>query len=415
MESPKSRKLELPFGAGIGPPRCLMEMFVSQPSLRVVQSDVPSKAARFFAEEQLPSPCLVLDLDIVRQRYSSLCQSLPGTKVCYAVKANPEPEVLAVLASLGSGFDVASVAEIEMCLAAGAEPARLSYSNTVKKADDIAWAYAHGIRLFAFDSQEELEKIARTAPGAEVMCRLLTDNTGAQVPLSRKFGCDTVMARDLMLEAVGLGLLPVGLCFHVGSQQTHLAGWDTAIAQVAALAADLEGAGLKLKFLNLGGGFPGQYQDQIPPLQAYAKAIRSSLEMHFGPNIPQTVIEPGRFIVADAGVLQSEVILVSRKSYDDPFRWVYLDVGRFGGLAETEGEAIKYRIETDKDGGVNGPVIIAGPTCDSVDILYEKSGYELPMDLEAGDKVYFRSAGAYTSCYATKAFNGFAPFKTYFI
>ena len=135
---------------------------------------------------------------------------------------------------------------------------------------------------------------------------------------------------------------------------------------------------------------------------------------HFGNDLPEIVVEPGRFIVGDAGVVQSEVVLVTRKG-DDPVRWVYLDIGRFGGLAETEGEAIKYNIATPHDGSAMGPVSIAGPTCDGADILYERSNYRLPLDLETGDLVTLESTGAYVSTYASQRFNGFAPLSEHYV
>jgi ornithine decarboxylase len=127
------------------------------------------------------------------------------------------------------------------------------------------------------------------------------------------------------------------------------------------------------------------------------------------------VIEPGRFMVGDAGVVSAEVVLVSRKAKDDPVRWVYLDIGRFGGLAETEGEAIKYAFRTPHDGGVDGPVTIAGPTCDSTDTLYEKSNYRLPLALDCGDRVELLSTGAYVTTYASQAFNGFRPLAEHYV
>ncbi|MFC7543049.1 hypothetical protein ACFQU2_31270 [Siccirubricoccus deserti] len=136
---------------------------------------------------------------------------------------------------------------------------------------------------------------------------------------------------------------------------------------------------------------------------------------HFGNALPEIVIEPGRFIVGDAGVVSAEVVLVSRKAKDDPVRWVYLDIGRFGGLAETEGEAIKYAFRTPHDGGAEGPVTIAGPTCDSTDTLYEKSNYRLPLALDSGDRVELLATGAYVTTYASQRFNGFAPLAEHYV
>jgi ornithine decarboxylase len=146
----------------------------------------------------------------------------------------------------------------------------------------------------------------------------------------------------------------------------------------------------------------------------YAAAVMSALTRHFGGDLPEIIVEPGRSIVGDAGIIQSEVVLISKKGYDEEKRWVYLDVGKFTGLAETMDESIKYRIKAP-GGGAVGPTVIAGPTCDSADILYEKTEYQLPLDLKVGDKVEILSTGAYTSSYSSVGFNGFAPLKTYCI
>ncbi len=374
------------------------------------------KIARFLAENRPATPCMVFDLAAVEQKYREMEKAMPETRIYYAVKANPAPEILKLLARLGSCFDVASVPEIEMCLAAGAKPEHLSYGNTIKKERDIAAAHAHGVRLFAFDSEAELEKIARAAPGAKVFCRLLAGSEGAEWPLSRKFGCDYAMAKELMLRAPKLGLVPFGLSFHVGSQQTNPARWDAAVAETAKLFRELEGLGIELRMVNLGGGFPARYRKRVPAIAKYVEEIRAALRRHFGNRPPEHLImEPGRGMVGDAGVVHSEVVLIAKKSAKDDKRWVYLDIGKFGGLAETMDEAIQYPIETERDGGRVGPVILAGPTCDSVDIMYEKADYKLPMDLRCGDRVTFLSAGAYTTTYASVAFNGFAPLKEYYI
>src|SRR5215218_4649865 len=178
-------------------------------------------------------PCLVVDLDVVRDNYTAFAKALPDTRVFYAVKANPAPEVLSLLGSLGSCFDTASVQEIEMVLATGCTPDRISFGNTIKKERDIARAHALGVRLFAVDCQPEVEKIARSAPGTKVFCRILADCVGAEWPLSRKFGCETVMAADVLEYAHRLGLEPYGVSFHVGSQQRNPHAWDRALASAA--------------------------------------------------------------------------------------------------------------------------------------------------------------------------------------
>jgi ornithine decarboxylase len=373
------------------------------------------KVARFLADMQPATPCLVLDVDRVEENYRRLTRALPVARIYYAVKANPAAPILERLAGLGSHFDAASFQEVSACLDAGAEALRISYGNTIKKERDIAAAYAAGVRMFAFDSEAELMKLARSAPGASVYCRILVGNDGAEWPLSRKFGCEVEMARKLMLQAEALGLDAFGLSFHVGSQQTNTRAYRAAIAKVAMLFTDLAAAGVNVRMINLGGGYPVRYRAAVPEIDEFGDAIMGAMVEHFGNALPEMVIEPGRFLVGDAGVVSSEVVLVSRKAEEDPVRWVYLDIGRFGGLAETEGEAIKYAFRTPHDGLADGPVTIAGPSCDSTDTLYEKSHYRLPLALRDGDRVELLATGAYVTTYASQGFNGFRPLAEHYL
>jgi len=373
------------------------------------------KAALWTAADAVgQTPYLVIDVAVATAQYRRIASAFAGTPVYYAVKANPEPALLRALVAAGSRFDVASRSEIDLCLAAGAAPAALSYGNTIKKANDIAYAYARGVRLFAFDSSAELDKIAEYAPGASVLCRVLASSKGARWPLSRKFGCVPEMAADLMRRAALSGLDPAGLCFHVGSQQLDPARWAPSIATAAEIFARLRADGIALRILNAGGGFPVDYLTGVAPIERYAAAIGAAVDRHFGagPGRPAVMIEPGRYVAAPAGVLHTEVVLVAQKSYGDEPRWVYLDAGRFGGLAETEDEAIRYRIDTGRDHAEAGPAIVAGPTCDSVDVLYQRTPYHLPLDLRAGDVVRVLGTGAYTATYSSVGFNGFPPLRT---
>jgi ornithine decarboxylase len=373
------------------------------------------KVFRFLRDAAPATPCLVVDVDRVAENYGRLKAAMPLARIYYAVKANPAAPILGRLVDLDSCFDAASLEEVRMCLAQGAKPESVSFGNTVKKESAIKAAFEAGIRMFAFDSEPELRKLARSAPGSKVYCRILVGNVGAEWPLSKKFGCEVEMARDLMVLARDLGLDPYGISFHVGSQQTRTAAYEAAIARVAMLFTDLKEAGIQLRMANLGGGYPVRYRSEVPEIDEFGAAIMGAMVEHFGNALPEILVEPGRFIVGDAGVLSSEVVLVSRKEKDDPVRWVYLDIGRFGGLAETEGEAIKYSFRTPHDGGAEGPVTIAGPTCDSTDTLYEKSNFRLPMALDCGDRVELLATGAYVTTYASQGFNGFAPLAEHYI
>jgi len=374
-----------------------------------------AKIKDFLSQNNLETPVLIVDLDQVEENYRILKNGLPLAEIFYAVKANPVAPVLERLVGLGASFDAASIAEIENCMAVGAKAADISYGNTIKKTVDIKRAFDLGVDLFAFDSVGELEKLAEVAPESKVYCRIFTENVGADWPLSRKFGCELDMAVELMVQAREKGLVPHGLSFHVGSQQTDPAQWDVAIARTHMVFTDLKTRGIELKMINLGGGYPARYSSDIPDFSTFSRVIQASLTKHFGNAIPHVMIEPGRSIAATAGVLQTEVVLVSQKRFDSPRRWVYLDVGMFGGLAETMGEAIKYVFHTEKDGGAMGPVAIAGPTCDGMDILYERTPYVLPLDLTSGDRVWIDTTGAYTATYSAVNFNGFAPLQTHCI
>ena len=208
-----------------------------------------------------------------------------------------------------------------------------------------------------------------------------------------------------------------GVSFHVGSQQRDLDSWDNTLEVVAGVFAEARRRGGNPTFLNLGGGYPGTYREASPSMTAYGDAVNAALAKWFPEGLDEVMVEPGRYMVADAGVLRTEVVLVSRRSPEDFERWVYLDCGKFHGLAETMEEAIRYRLRTSRDaeGGPTGAVCIAGPTCDSADVLYEKSAYELPMALTDGDFVDVLSAGAYTTTYSSVGFNGFPPLKDYFV
>ncbi|MCF3932686.1 type III PLP-dependent enzyme [Acuticoccus sp. M5D2P5] len=367
----------------------------------------------FLRRNRPEGPCLVVDLDVVRDNYLRFEKAMPDSRIFYAVKANPAPEILSLLAGLGSNFDCASVQEIDMALAAGASADRISFGNTIKKERDVAAAYQRGVRLYAVDCEAEVDKVARQAPGTRVFCRILCDGEGAEWALSRKFGCEPAMAIDVLDHAHRAGLVAYGVSFHVGSQQKNTNAWDQALRSAAEIFHTMSDRGIELKMVNLGGGFATRYLEDIPGEAEYGHAINECIRSHFGNRLPETIIEPGRGMVGNAGVIKSEVILISQKSEGD-IRWVYLDVGKFNGLAETMDEAIRYPVMTARDGEAT-PCVLAGPTCDSVDVMYEKKPYPLPINLEIGDEILIGGTGAYTSTYASVAFNGFPPIQSYVI
>ncbi|HEX8416483.1 MAG TPA: ornithine decarboxylase, partial [Methylobacterium sp.] len=236
------------------------------------------RARRDMGQDE--GPVMVLDLEVVRDNYTAFARALPDTRVFYAVKANPAPEVLRLLAEMGSCFDTASVVEVEMALAAGATADRLSFGNTIKKERCIGRALKLGVRLFAVDCEAEVEKIARAADAAgidagevQVFCRILCDGAGAEWPLSRKFGCVPEMAVDVLEHAYRQGLHAYGVSFHVGSQQANTGAWDGALASASTIFRECALRGISLSMVNLGGGFPTKYLKQVPGVESYGDAI----------------------------------------------------------------------------------------------------------------------------------------------
>ena len=373
------------------------------------------KRMKAFADQQ-ETPFVVIDKQTIADSYDQLVSCFPFAKIYYAVKANPATEITELLRDKGSNFDIASIYELDKVMKAGVAAERISYGNTIKKARDIRYFYEKGVRLFATDSEADLRNIAKAAPGAKVYVRILTEgSTSADWPLSRKFGCNPDMALDLLILAKQLGLVPYGVSFHVGSQQRDIDVWDAAIAKVKVIFERLkEEDGITLQMINMGGGFPANYIQRTNDLETYAEEITRFLKEDFGDELPEIILEPGRSLIANAGILVSEVVLVARKSRTAVERWVYTDVGKFSGLIETMDESIKFPIWTEKKGEME-EVVIAGPTCDSADIMYENYKYGLPLNLAAEDRLYWLSTGAYTTSYSAVEFNGFPPLKAFYI
>ncbi|MCX7046860.1 MAG: type III PLP-dependent enzyme [Candidatus Sumerlaeota bacterium] len=358
------------------------------------------------------TPFLVVDLKRVREQYLTLQTMMPYAAIYYAVKANPLDEVIVALRDLGASFDIATSYELDQMLRLGIAPERISYGNTIKKAREIRYAYEKGINLYATDSESDVRKLAENAPGARVFFRLMTEGSGADWPLSRKFGAHPDSIFKQVLLARRLGLQPYGISFHVGSQQRDVGQWDDAIARCHYLFHSCQDEGIELKLINLGGGFPSNYISPTQDIEVYAKEITRFLQEDFPDQMPEIIIEPGRYVAGDAGVLVTEIIMISQKSPSNLYNWVYLDIGKFGGLIETLDESIKYPIYSDKRGR-GREVILAGPTCDSMDILYENYKYLLPESIAEGDRLYLLTTGAYTQSYSAYNFNGIPPLKAF--
>lgn len=353
------------------------------------------------------TPFLVCDLDTVGRRYEELTGLLPGLAVFFAVKSNSAAPILEAVRSLGGSFEIASLAELRMAEAAGAAPADLLYSNPVKPPAHIAAAAAAGLWRFAFDSEAELRKLAEFAPGASVYARLRVADDTSLFPLSQKFGASVEAAGDLLLLARELGLVPHGLTFHVGSQCTNPMAWERALEQCAVVMRRLLRAGVRLGMLNLGGGFPARYTTPVPALSLIAAVAGAALDrLPYRP--PVLAAEPGRYLVAESGVLAATVIGVDERHGD---RWVHLDVGGYNGMMEAVQTGGRWHFplltsRSDHFRAASAPATVTGPSCDSSDTLFY--GAALPATLALGDRVYIGTAGAYTSSYAS-SFNGFPP------
>jgi ornithine decarboxylase len=378
------------------------------------RSAVTARQDAHIRAAELDRPTLIFDLELLRAKYAALSAGLGDGRIFYAVKANPAPQVVRTVAALGGAFDAASRGEIDLCLAMGVGPDRISFGNTIKRAADIAHAHAAGVRQFAADAEEEVRKIARHAPGARVIIRMLVEKSEAEWPLSRKFGCSAPEALRLMDLAHSLGLDPAGISFHAGSQLREPRMWGHALDGARRLWQQATARGHALRIVNIGGGFPAFYGEAVPETRAYAAEVMRMVRARFGAGVT-VMAEPGRGLVAEAGVIVAEVLLVARKDPADLVRWVYLDIGKFSGLAETMDEAIRYQFETRHGDAATGACVLAGPSCDSADVLYEKRPVQLPLALEAGDKVRILCTGAYTSSYSSVGFNGFPPLQAVYL
>jgi ornithine decarboxylase len=356
------------------------------------------------------TPFMVTDLSVARDRVVRLKKLLPRVEVYYAVKSNNDKRLLQTIDDLVDGYDIASAGEYRLLADLGVSAERVLYSNPVKIPAHVAETYKAGVRHFAVDSIHEIEKLAAHAPGSIVNLRLKTPDYGSKFPLSSKFGVEAEYAISYASLAQDAGLQVKGLTFHVGSQSENALSWKAAIEMCGKLIKDLAEKGITIEFLDLGGGLPAVYEDVAPTIVEAAQAINDAL----AENIPESIrilIEPGRYISANTSMLVSSVIGREHRTGTD---WLYLDMGVFQGLIEPlEIPGWKYPIFTDKSPRANKKsYVLTGPTCDAYDTL--GNDYELPSDLNVGDRIYIGATGAYTLVYGSE-FNGFGIPKTYYV
>jgi len=370
---------------------------------------------KHYNPAQLKTPVLIMDKCIIKEKYQQIKDSIKGVKVFYAMKANSNIEILRLLKDLGSGFEVASLNELNDLLSLGVNPKNIISSNPIKTVEFIKKCAKVGMEYFAFDSEMEIDKLSEYAPGSKVYLRIVVDNTGSEWPLSKKFGADSSRALELLKYVQKSKVIPYGITFHVGSQCLNPLNWSNALITTAELFNMAYRHNIKLKLINLGGGIPIQHIKKAPQIDEIKDQIEKTLKDAFnGYKDLELIIEPGRAIVGDAGNIVTSVILKSQRGSEN---WLYLDIGVFNGLMESI-EGFNYEIVSERE--LNNlthredliPYIIAGPSCDSVDTMFKD--YYLPKDLTLGDKLYIINAGAYTLSYASR-FNGFEPPRTFFL
>ncbi len=342
-------------------------------------------------------PALVLDVARVRANARRFAAAMPSVRAHYAVKANPDRRVLLALAQQGVGFEIASVAELDLVRSIGVPAAEIFYSNPVRGADAIEYAVRRGVEWFVVDCVQELAKFARLKPDAKLYLRIEASNEGSDWPLTGKFGAGPSDIDPIIEEAGRLGLDVAGVTFHVGSQCRNPENWPAAIRSARLVFDRLAGAGMRPRLLNLGGGYPVQLTAPTPAIEAIGALVTRELAS-FGRDV-RVIAEPGRFMVADAGCFVTHVIGTAVRNGQ---RWMHWDAGIFGGLFETI-DGLRYNLRTERH-GADVSWSVAGPTCDSVDVCLRDQ--MLPEDVVAGDTVYVLNAGAYTTAYATQ-FNGF--------
>lgn len=357
---------------------------------------------------KLKTPFLIMDIDIIKINYLRLKKVFSDAVIFYAIKANSHSRILKLLRDLGSCFDIASRGELEKLLAIGIPADKISFGNTIKYEEDIEFAYKMGIRYFVADSELEIRKIAKYAPQSQVFIRLEMDSCDSDWPLSHKFGISKDEAIRLLILAKSLKLVPFGLSFHVGSQCYNEKRWSVALEKCLWVYKGLEKQGIRLDMLNLGGGFPVKHIKAIPSLRDISMEVYGFIERYFAEK-PTIFLEPGRYMVGDAGIMVTSVI--NKREYGRE-SWLFVDAGVFHGLMETI-EGFRYEILTDHDKSEHLEEFhLAGPTCDSVDVIYDS--VILPKNISYKDRLYFINSGAYTVEYSTN-FNGIEPPRIYFI
>ena len=351
------------------------------------------------------TPLMIMRRSVLERQYQRFRKCLPEVTPYYAIKANPHPEVIKTFIKLGASFDVASAAEMKQVLGLGAQPSKIIFANTIKSSEDIQYAQKKRVRLMTFDNEPELYKLAKYYPGAHVLIRIKVANQGSVVELSLKFGADSDHAVYLLKKAKSLGLVPMGVSFHVGSQSTNVENYLQALEITAGIFKDAEEDAMPLKMVDIGGGFPIQHFDNEVGVnfERMAAQIRQEMRSRFAKSV-KFIAEPGRFFAGPAGVLVTQV---TGRAFRFNKNYYYLNDGVYGDFSGMVFDHCRYEFKTLRR-GQKFLSALAGPTCDSFDTL--SLNEEIP-ELYVGDVVYVKNIGAYSCASATANFNGFAPAK----
>jgi ornithine decarboxylase len=361
------------------------------------ESSLDFEKVRAAVKDGYDRPFLLIDSNIIREKARRFAAAMPRVRPHYAVKANPDPRVLRIVIEEGGGFEIASISELDLLLAQGVPAAEIFYSNPVKSREHIAYAAEKGVEWYVIDSLEELKKVQSVKAEAKLYLRIDTPNIGSDWPLAGKFGAHTSEVRDIITAAAKLKADLAGVAFHVGSQCRNPENWRVGIEKARAVFDHMAKVGLNPRLLNIGGGFPVRHVKPIPAIEVIGEVVNRALEAF--PAKVRVIAEPGRYLVSDAGYFVCRIMGTATRANK---RWMHLDAGLFGGIIETA-EGLKYKIRTDR-AGPDIPWNVAGPTCDSIDVVMRDE--PLPSDLQEGDYLYLRNAGAYTTAYAS-TFNGF--------
>lgn len=342
-------------------------------------------------------PFLLVDSNIVRDKAHRFKAAMPRVQLHYAVKANPDPRVLKTLIEESVGFEIASIAELDLLTSLGVPPKEIYYSNPIKSRVYLEYAASKGVEWYVLDSIEELRKIVSVKPDAKMYLRIDTPNIGSDWPLAGKFGTHISEIKEIIVEAAKHRLDLAGVTFHVGSQCRNPQNWQVGIERAKKVFINMRRAGLNPRLLNIGGGYPVRHVKPIPSIEVIGEIVNAAIA-----DLPEDIrimAEPGRYLVSDSAYFVCRVVGTATRNGK---RWMYWDAGMFGGVIEVT-EGLRYEIHTDRKGHCI-PWSIAGPTCDSVDILMRDE--MLPADIQEGDFIYIPNAGAYTTAYASN-FNGF--------